>query len=155
MAEAERFRLRAGAMQGMARRLNLRFALTVATVAVIVIALFMGGLRDREGGGYGALAVGLVVLAVFAFWGWRRRVTRFRERWASFTVTLEPDAIARTVQGYPDVRIPRAEVTSVGEAPAGIVVRSKGAAVVVPRELEGYERIREVLAGWKAGERSP
>jgi len=151
VAEPERFRLRADAMAGMARRLNLRFALTVATVAIIVIALFSAGLRDREGG-YGALTVGLGLLALLAFWSWRSRLTRFRERWGSFTVLLEPDALGRTVKGYPDVRIPRAEVASVGEAPAGIVVRARGgAAIVVPRELEGYERVRAAVKAWKTG----
>ena len=151
MAEPEHFRLRADAMAGMARRLNLRFALTVATVAIIVIALFSAGLRDREGG-YGALTVGLGLLALLAFWSWRSRLTRFRERWSSFTVVLEPEALGRTVKGYPDVRIPRAEVTSVGEAPAGIVVRARGgAAIVVPRELEGYERVRAAVSAWKPG----
>ncbi|MFO0581504.1 MAG: hypothetical protein U0229_04455 [Anaeromyxobacter sp.] len=149
MQGPETFRLRADAMQGMARRLNLRFLLTVGAVALIVVALFSAGLRDQEGG-YRALAVGLVILAVFAYWGWRRRLTRFRERWASFTIVLEPDALVRTVVGYPETRIPRAEVASVGEAPAGVVVRAKGGqAIVVPRELDGYDRLRAAVASWK------
>ncbi len=145
----ERFRLRAEAMQRMARRLNARFALTVATVALLVVGLYSAGLRDREGG-YASLAVGLAVLAVLAFWSWRRRLTRFRERWASYTVVLGPAAVERTVVGYPDVRIARDEVTAVGDTPGGLVVRGRsGEAVAVPRELEGYERLRAALLAWK------
>jgi hypothetical protein len=55
------------------------------------------------------------------------------------------------VDGFPPIRIARAEVVSVEERPAGVVVRSRdGASLLVPRELEGYERARDVLAGWLA-----
>jgi hypothetical protein len=145
----ERFGLRGDAMHGMARRLNARFALTVATVALLVVGLFSAGLRGREGG-HASLAVGLGVLAVLAFWSWRRRITRFRARWASYTVVLGPDAVERTVEGYPDVRIARADVAAVGDTPGGLVVRGRsGEAVAVPRELQGYERLREALLGWR------
>ena len=52
------------------------------------------------------------------------------------------------------VRIARADVETIGERADGIVVRARGgAALVVPRELEGYARLREALAGWAAGRR--
>jgi hypothetical protein len=148
---AERFRLRADAMSGMSRRLVRRFALTVAAAALLVVAAFASGLRG-EGGGAGPLLVGLGLLSLLALWSFRRRTARFRARWATFTVTLDDGAVARTVEGFPEVRIGRGEVASIGEAPAGLVVRSRaGPALVVPREIEQYERIRDALLRWRAG----
>jgi hypothetical protein len=150
-ATGERFRLRADAMRGMSRRLAWRFALTVAAAAFVVVAAFAAGLRGRDGGA-SPLVLGLALLIALAAVSFRRRTARFRARWATFTVVLEDAAVARTVEGFPDVRIARADVASVGEAPAGLVVRARaGPALVVPRELEGYERVRAALLAWVPG----
>jgi hypothetical protein len=148
-SDEERRGLRAEAMQGMARRLGLRFALTVGAAALLVVAAFASGLRGADGGA-GPLVVGLALLALLASWSFRRRRARFRARWASFTVVLEETAVSRTVVGVPEVRIERGEVASVGEAPAGLVVRARaGPALVVPRELEAYDRVRAALLSWR------
>jgi MYXO-CTERM domain-containing protein len=148
-AKRERFGLRADAMKGMARRLVLRFAFTAGAAALLVVAAFASGLRGPDGGA-GPLVLGLGLLALLAFWSFRRRTARFRARWASFSVVLEEAAVSRTVEGYPEVRIERGEVASVGEAPVGLVVRARqGPALVVPRELEAYDRVRAAILAWK------
>jgi len=149
MSDPERFRLRADAMSALRRRHDRRFAATLLAATFLVVVAFVSGLRGGGLGGWGTLLIGLGLLAALATWSYRRRVRTFRARWESFTVALGDDAVSRTVEGHPEVRIARAEVAAVGEAPAGLVVRSRGGhALVVPREIEGYDRLRSALSAW-------
>jgi hypothetical protein len=94
----------------------------------------------------------MALLALLAFLTLRRRLRRLLARWSSFELTVEADAVVRAVEGFPSIRIARAEVASVEERPAGVVVRGRdGASLLVPREVERYERARDLLTSWKAG----
>ena len=65
---------------------------------------------------------------------------------------MAEERIARTVDGFPPIAIPRAEVSGVAEHATGLVVRGRdGAALLVPREVDGYDRARALLAGWAPG----
>ncbi len=146
--EVERHRLRPDASRATARRMNRRFAATVVAVVAIVLAAYWGGIRD--GRGPDALVVPFAILFVLVVVSYLRRMARFRARWASFEIALDEDGIAREVKGFPTVRIARAEVAAIEEVPAGIAVRDgHGRGVVVPRELDGYERVRAALATWR------
>jgi hypothetical protein len=127
--------------------MNRRFAATVVAVVLIVIAAYAGGLRD--GRGMDALLFPFALLVVLVVVSYRRRMARFRARWASYEIALADDAIAREIAGFPPVRIARAEVASIEELPSGLAVRDgRGRGLVVPRELEGYEGVREALEAW-------
>jgi hypothetical protein len=145
-----RFRLRPEASRATARRMNHRFAATVVAVVLLVLAAYAGGMRD-SGRGLDVLVVPFALLLVLAAFSYVRRMRRFRARWASFEIALENDAIGRAVIGFPPVRILRTDVASIEELRSGLAVRARdGRGVVVPRELDGYERIRDALAGWQA-----
>ena len=145
-----RFRLRPEASRATARRMNRRFAATVVAVVLLVLAAYAGGMRD-PGRGLDVLMVPFALLLVLAAFSYVRRMRRFRARWASFEIALENDAIGRAVIGFPPVRILRTDVASIEELRSGLAVRARdGRGVVVPRELDGYERIRDALAGWQA-----
>jgi len=145
-----RFRLRPEASRATARRMNRRFAATVVAVVLLVLAAYAGGMRD-SGRGLDVLAVPFALLLVLAGFSYVRRMRRFRARWASFEIALENDAIGRAVIGFPPVRILRTDVASIEELRSGLAVRARdGRGIVVPRELDGYERIRDALAGWQA-----
>jgi hypothetical protein len=148
MSPPERFRLRPDAMAAVASRVNRRFALTAALAFALLVAIALGSMRGGDGSGR-TLAFGLVFLFVLVVGSYVRRQARFRARWASFEIVLEPGAIARTVDGYRPERLERAEITGVEERPGGIAVRGPGGrAVIVPRELDGYERVREAVLAW-------
>jgi hypothetical protein len=154
-AAARRFRLVPDAHRAALRRVNRRFAVTVALVVLLVLAAYAAGMR--EGRGLDALVVPFVVLLVLVVWSYRRRMARFRARWAAFEIVLSDDAIAREVPGLPPSRIARGEVRRVEEVPQGVVVRDgAGRALLVPRELDGYREVKEALAAWApvAGEGS-
>lgn len=144
-----RFRLRPEASRATARRMNRRFAATVAAVVLLVLAAYAAGVRDT-GRGLDALVVPFALLLVLAAFSYVRRMRRFRARWTSFEIALEDGAIGRAVIGFEPVRIVRAEVAAIEELPAGLAVRARdGRGLVVPRELEGYAQVREALAGWQ------
>ncbi|WP_242345439.1 hypothetical protein [Anaeromyxobacter terrae] len=143
-----RFRLRPEASRATARRMNRRFLATFVAVVVLVLAAYGAGLRD-PGRGLDALVIPFALLLVLAAFSYVRRMRRFRARWASFEIGLEDEAIGRAVIGFPPVRILRADVAAIEEIRAGLAVRARdGRGIVVPRELDGYERVREALAGW-------
>jgi hypothetical protein len=145
----ERFRLRPDAMAAVARRVNRRFALTAALAFALLVAIAVGTMRGDDTSGR-TLAFGLLLLLALVIGSYLRRQGRFRARWASFEIMLEPDALSRTVEGFRPERIARAEVTAVEERTVGLVVRGPaGRAVVVPRELDGYERVRAAVLAWR------
>jgi len=145
-----RFRLRPDASRATARRMNRRFAATVVAVVVLVLAAYGAGMRDT-GRGLDALVVPFALLLVLAAFSYVRRMRRFRSRWASFEIALEDEAIGRAVIGFPPVRILRGDVASIEEMGAGLAVRARdGRGIVVPRELDGYDQVRDVLSGWQA-----
>lgn len=143
-----RFRLRADAMAAVAGRMSRRFAITAGMAFALLLVLAFAMLRGDDSGPR-TLVFGLLLLLALVALTYRRRVRRFRARWASFEIALEPGAIARTVAGYPPVRIDRGEVTALEEHAAGVTVRGGGKALVVPRELERYPEVRAALAAWR------
>jgi hypothetical protein len=148
VSEPTRHRLRPEASRATAQRMNRRFALTFLLVVVLVVAAHLAGLRDDRGAG--GLAVPFAILLVLAGLSYRRRMIRFRARWDSFEIAIGDDAIAREVAGIPPIRIDRKDVASIQEIGAGLAVRSTaGQGLVVPRELAGYENVRDRLAAWR------
>ena len=148
----ERFQLRADVLRTAAARTRRRFATTLLATAAIVAFVWAAALRPR-GAGWGTLAFSLGLLVALAAFSLGRRMRRLHERFRSFEIALEGDAISREVAGFPPLRIARAEVVEIGERADGIVVRAQGgAAILVPRELDGYARVREALAGWRRGD---
>jgi hypothetical protein len=146
---AERFHLRPDAMAAVAARVNRRFAVTAALAFALLVAIFAASFRGADGSGR-TLAFGLLLLLALVAASFLRRQRRFRARWASFEIALEPDAISRSVEGYRPERLARAEVIAVDERPAGLAVRGPGGrGVFVPRELDGYERVRDALLAWR------
>jgi hypothetical protein len=149
--EPQRFRFREDVLHAAAARTRRRLLVAVAAAAVAVFGLWGGVLRDR-GASASSLVFALALLALLSFLSLRRRLARLHARWSSFEIRIEADAIARDVQGFEPIRIARGEVTAVDERPGGVVVRDRaGRALLVPRELDGYERLREQLAGWRSG----
>ncbi len=147
----DRFRFREDVLRAAAARTRRRFAATLVATAAIVAAIWSAALRPR-GAGWGTLAFSLALLLALAALSIRRRMRRLHARWASFEIALDDDGIARQVSGFAPVRIARAEVERIGERADGIVVRARGgAALLVPREIDGYARLRETLAAWGAG----
>jgi hypothetical protein len=144
----ERFRFPPDILRSAASRTRRRLLGSAAATAGLVVALWAMVLRPR-GGGPGALAFALVLLAFLVLASLRRRLRRLHARWSSVEIALRDDGIARTVDGFATIAIARAEVSGVEERPAGLVVRGAGGvALLVPREVEGYERARALLAGW-------
>ncbi len=147
----ERFRFQEQVLASAAARTRRRFAATLVATAAIVVALWSAALRPK-GAGWGTLAFSLGLLLALASLSLSRRMRRLHARWGSFEIALDEDAIVRRVAGFAPLRIGRADVEGIGERPDGIVVRARGGtALLVPRDLEGYARLREALAGWGAG----
>jgi len=147
----ERYRFREDVLHAAARRTRRRLGLTLVSAAALVVAAWALALRGR-GAGAGTLAFSLVLLGALAALSMRRRMGRLHARWASFEVRLEDDAVVREVAGVPPVRIARADVAGVEERPEGLVVRGRsGAALLVPRDVDGFARAREALARWAPG----
>lgn len=142
------FRLEPAAFRPEARRASRRAAGLAAAAGAVVVAFWAGVLRGR-GAGPGTLILPLVLLAALAGLSHLARMRRARARWAGFRVALGQDEIARELPGLATLRIGRAEVTAVAEDPRGISIRAGGRALLVPRQLEGYERFREALAAWR------
>ena len=66
----------------------------------------------------------------------------------SVELVLTEDQLVRRRQGWPEVAIPRAEISSVSEFPRGLRVAGGGSVILVPRAVAGYEELRgEILRG--------
>ncbi len=148
--QTERFRFREDVLRTAAARTRRRLATTLLATSAIVVAIWAAALRPK-GAGWETLAFSLGLLLALAALSVRRRMRRLHARWDSFEIALDEDAIARQVSGFAPLRIARADVEAIGERVDGIVVRARGgAALLVPREIDGYARVRELLAGWGA-----
>lgn len=148
-AAPERFQFRDGVLRAAASRLRRRLLLTLAATAAVVLAMYEGALR-RHGAGWGTLAFALGLLLALAALTFGRRMRRLHARWSSFSLSLDDIGIERIVSGFPPMRIARADVVELEEVARGIVVRDRaGRGLLVPREIEGYERIRAALVGWR------
>ena len=155
MPAPERFRFRDDVLRDAASRTRRRILVSFLASAIAVAAAWAAALRPR-GGTVGSLAFALALLAALALVSLRRRLRRLHARWSSFEVAVGDDGIGREVEGFPALTIPRADVAAVEERTAGMVVRGRsGASLLVPREVQGYERIRDLLAGWAPAPRPP
>jgi hypothetical protein len=151
MPSEERFRFRDDVLRTAASRTRRRILLSVAATAAAATLVWVAALRPR-GDGPGGLVFALVLLGALALFSLRRRLARLHVRWSSFEVTLSDERVARAVDGFPPLFIERADVVAVEEQPAGLVVRGRGErSILVPRELEGYDRARARIAAWAQG----
>ncbi len=152
---AERFRFREEVLRAAASRTRRRIVLTLAAAAPLVAIAWAWTWR-RGGSGYGTLAFALALLLVLAGLSARKRLGRLHARWATFAIVLGEEELRREVEGFPSARIARAEVEAIEELPQGLVVRGPGeASILVPREVEGWDRIREALSRWAPISRGP
>lgn len=150
MEGSHRYRFRDDVLRSAASRTRRRLLASFAAAAAAIVAVWAGALRG-QGAGASTLAFSLALLTLLAGLSLRRRLRRLHARWSSFEVRLDADAIAREVSGFPGVRIARADVATIAEHAAGIVVRDRsGTSLLVPREIDGYDRAREALAAWGA-----
>ncbi len=146
--ETARFRFREDVLRAAASRTRRRLLTSLLAAGAVVVAMWAGVLRPR-GASAGTLGFAAALLALLAIVSLRRRLRRLVARWSSFHLTIDAESVAREVEGFPAIQIARAEVASVEERAAGLVVRSRaGAALLVPRELDGYERARDLLVAW-------
>jgi hypothetical protein len=149
MATEERFRFRADVLAGAASRTRRRILVSVVATAAVVVGVWAAALRPR-GDGPGGLAFALALLLALALFSLRRRLHRLHARWSSFEVTISEERVARVVEGFPAVAVARADVVAVEERPAGVVVTGRaGETLLVPREVEGYDRARALVAAWR------
>jgi hypothetical protein len=147
--DPERFRFRDDVLRAAASRTRRRLLVSFAAAAAATAALWGGVLRER-GARPASLAFALALLTLLAFLSLRRRLGRLHARWSSFEVRVEADGISRVVSGFPPIRIARAELAGVEERAEGVVVRDRsGRSLLVPRELEGYERVRGLVSAWR------
>lgn len=148
MNAEERFRFRDDVLRSAASRTRRRILLSVVVTAAAAVGVWAAALRPR-GGGPGALVLALGLIAVLAYFTVRKRLGRLHARWASFEVTISAAGVSRVVDGFPPLSIARADVAAVEERAGGVVVRGRGgASLLVPRELEGYDRARALLGAW-------
>lgn len=151
----ERFRFREDVLRDAASRTRRRILLTLAATAPLVAIAWAWTLR-RGGSGYGTLAFALALLLVLAGLSARKRLGRLHARWATFAIVLGEEEIRREVEGFPPARIARSEVTAIEELPQGLVVHGPAeTSILVPREVAGWERIREALSRWAPISREP
>lgn len=147
----ERFRIREEVLRAAAARTRRRIVLTLAATAPLVAIAWAWTLR-RGGSGYGTLAFALGLLLLLAGLSARRRLDRLRARWETFAIVLGEEEIRREAEGFPSARIARDAVRAIEELPQGLVVRGPGEeSILVPRDVEGWERIREILSRWAPG----
>jgi hypothetical protein len=147
--DPHRFRFRDDVLRAAASRTRRRLVVSLAAAALATAALW-GGVLRAQGASPGALAFALALLALLAFLSLRRRLRRLHARWSSFEVRIGPDAVEREVIGFPPLRIARGDVAAVDERPAGLVLHDRaGHALLVPREVDGYARARELLLAWR------
>ena len=147
--DPSRHRFPEGVLRSAAARTRRRLFVALLAAAAAVVFLWGAALRPR-GASLGSLGFALALLGALALVSLRRRLRRLVARWSSFELTIAADAVAREVEGFAPIRIARADVESVEERAQGLLVRSRsGAALLVPRELDGYERARELLSAWR------
>ncbi|BAU12153.1 hypothetical protein LEP3755_26820 [Leptolyngbya sp. NIES-3755] len=72
--------------------------------------------------------------------------------WSSYELTLSEDSIARTQDGYERVQISRSEITRIIEVTDyGLtIVGTNNAQIFVPRLVENYVLLRNLLAEWRS-----
>jgi hypothetical protein len=153
--DPERFRFREDVLRSAASRTRRRLLVTFAAAVAAIVALWAGVLR-AQGARPATLAFALALLLVLAVLSLRRRLGRLHARWSSFEVRVEEDGISRVVSGFPPIRIARAEVVAIEERVAGVVVRDRaGRSLLVPREIDGYDRARGLLQAWRTAQSVP
>jgi hypothetical protein len=149
--EPERFRFRDEVLRAAASRTRRRLLVTLAAAAALTVAVW-GALFRARASSPTTLVFALALLAVLGALSLRRRLGRLHARWSSFEVRVEGDAVSREVSGFPPIRIARDEVAAIEERAAGLVVHDRsGRSLLVPRELDGYERARGLIGAWSAG----
>jgi hypothetical protein len=143
--DPERFRFGEDVLRSAASRTRRRLLTALAVVAAATAGLWAAVLRPRDARP-STLAFALVLLVFLGFLSLRRRLARLHARWSSFEIRVEKDAVVRAGGGFPPLRIARSEIAAVEEGRDRLVVRDRsGRALLVPREVEGYERLRALL----------
>jgi uncharacterized membrane protein (UPF0136 family) len=75
----------------------------------------------------------------------------------TFGIAIGPDVIRRVSGQLPPMEMVRTEVARIVDAPVGLLLfaESPPRALVIPRKLAGYDRVREIVTQWRAPEVQP
>ena len=134
-----------------------RRASILATVVLLALAMAVVGWPNRHNltSSRTILVLGfcLAALAVGVATGYARQRRAIR----SYRLTLWPDRLELTRDGFPDLRISRDEVTQIREVPGSrVVIRTseKLRTLGIPAYLRDYDDLLARLAKWKEVERA-
>jgi hypothetical protein len=129
---------------GRARRLAAVGVLVAVTALVAPISFALGGTTAATDLSLVLWGLGVVLLPYVL---WRTRL-RVRRRWNAFELSIGPTNMRCAARGAGRVTLPLGEIDSVTEGASGLVVRASrsGAAIRIPRTVEGFVDVRARLA---------
>lgn len=84
-------------------------------------------------------------------WFISKSLQRHRKAWESFELFVDGDRMGRGERLNPEVEIRKEEVSSISENTAGdiyVLAEGENRHLVVPKDLEGREEVRAMLAEW-------
>ena len=136
-----------------ARAKARRFMGVSVGLAGVGLIGFLAALRSATPASQALWPVALIVTAAFVVGGSLGAASARREL-ASFRIALGPDVIRRVSARLAPLELTRPEVVRIVEMPPGMVLIAKNPAraLVVPRTLDGYARVREVVSRWRVPE---
>lgn len=132
------------------KQLEKRFYLVVLPIILFTVlgVIYLSILRLGFSFSVVIVALLLILCVVFSF---RKSLTRQKQSWASYQLTIDEDTIRRTQNGYVSVDISKDNVSGIIEYPGGsIVVKAEmqNKQIVIPAFLERYLDVRSLLNQW-------
>lgn len=153
--ETRIFRLDPESYPALRKRIMIKTALLVLIVwGGVSFTLLKDG--DKDGTGI------WFVVGMALFYGYLIFKTSKKRRkiYESYTLIIDEWNITRKQDGLKDMQIPLSEITTIEKNAANrFEVRGKSRApferILIPRQIEGYDRVEEILAGFKPIEINP
>lgn len=124
----------------------------------VVVGFFMAGRGSHSDESllHQLLSLPTLVMAVTvlgSIWvTFRRSLKASLAELESYRLWLGERVLRRVVAGYAEAELSREQVSRLVHAPDGLLVEGAGRSVFVPSSLEGFDEVKQRLAGWRPAE---
>ncbi len=124
---------------------------SIPLVLMLILVFFLN--RNRPEMMTQTIILVVLMVGFYAFMGFRRYKQNV-QLWKEYALTVDEDGVSQTQPNFPQVRIPKEEISGIEVVKNGFYVqtRSQGRVLGVSRELSDsdYDELKQIFSTWAA-----
>lgn len=122
---------------------------SIPLVLMLILVYFLN--RNRPEMMTQTIILVVLMIAFYGFMGFRRYKQNV-QLWKEYSLTVDEDGVSQTQPNFPQVRIPKEEISGIEVVKNGfyVLTKSQGRVLGISRELSDtdYDELKQIFSAW-------